>query len=130
MFEEIALSISTALFFLCTLLVSSVLPQDMPVSSEPMPNICEIAVEEVAVIPKGSDSFSIVGSWNNGGRIFDFYDNGKLVFDSHRASWSQEGNKVKISADIGGNERVYTLELEVVEPHIIRLNGVTFYKIK
>ena len=130
MFEEIALSISTALFFLCTLVVSSVLPQDMTVSSEPIPSICETAVEETATTAKGADSFSIVGSWNNGGRTFDFCDNGKLVFDSHNARWRLDGDRVTVSAEIDGSERTYSLRLEVIEPGIMKLGGVTFFKTK
>ncbi len=129
MFEQIALSLSTALFFLCTLVVNSVLPET-PANTKPIDAGYEISDERTVPTYLNVDSFSIVGDWNNGGRCFSFKNDGKLLFDGQEASWLYDGENMVIKKDIDGNKRIYTLKLEVLEPNVIRLNGVTFYKTK
>ena len=130
MIEEIALSISTVLFFLCTLVVSSVIPEVPVNSDEPNAYVSEIGNEATPTMASHADTFTLEGEWNNGGRSFIFTNDGKVMFDSHKATYVIDGNTVRINTEIGGSQRTFSLLLEVLEPRVMRLNGVTFYKIK
>ncbi len=127
MLEEIALSISTALFFLCAVVVNGVLPQERAETAVP----CE-AVESAA-----EDDFSLVGTWNSGGREFKFTKSGQLIYNGQTMSYTKDGDAVNVSAAIDGitkndapraDKRNYSLKLEVLSERVMKLNGVTLYR--
>lgn len=127
MLENLALSISTALFFLCNLFVYSLIPSlpsdtdvpEMPIFERELPVMAEIS---------GTDGFTLVGEWNSGGRILEFTRSGKLIFDGQAMPYEQNGNMITVQAKVGGKERVYTLSLEVQSERVMRLNGVPMYR--
>ncbi len=122
MIEEIALSISTAIFFMCAALVNGIVPQT-PAETDV---VCETVVS--------ADEFSLVGTWNSDGRVFEFKDNGRLIFNGEIMLYSLDGDTVTVSTQIGkpaeknGAKRTYKMKLERLGDRIIRLNGVTLYR--
>ena len=122
MLEEIALSISTAIFFMCAFLVNGVVPQTPAEPSVP----CETIVAD--------QEFSLVGTWNSDGQIFEFTKNGKLIYNGQIMTYSQGGDTVTVSTRIGkpteksSAKRTYNMKLELLGENIIRLNGVTLYR--
>ena len=126
MFEELALSLSTAIFFICTLMVSAVIPA-APLETS---SICETVTENtVAASITQGDSFSLAGTWNNSGRSFEFTKNGKLLFDNNSADYSYDGENITVTAIIDGTERSYTFKLEILSPRVMKIGDVLFYKI-
>ncbi len=130
MLEELALSLSTAIFFICTVMVSAVIPSSPSETS----SICETVTESpdtaVSVISSTqNDLFSLVGVWNNSGRSFEFTKQGELLFDNNTADYSFDGENVTIKALIDGVERSYTFKLEILSPRVVKIGGVVFYKI-
>lgn len=128
MLEEIALSISTALFFLCAFVVNGVLPQERAETAVP----CEV-VEYESI----EDNFSLVGTWNSGGREFKFTKSGQLIYNGQTMSYTKDGDAVNVSAAIDGitkndtprgTKRNYSLKLEVLSERVMKLNGVTLYR--
>lgn len=130
MFEELALSLSTAIFFICTLMVSAVIPSSPLEASSICETISESADNAVAAasaIP--SDSFLLTGVWNNSGRSFEFTKEGKILFDNNTANYSYDGENIVIKATIDGEERSYTFKLEIMSPRVMKIGEVLFYKI-
>ncbi len=122
MLEEIALSISTAIFFMCAFLVNGIVPQTPAETAVP----CETVV--------ATDEFSLVGTWNSDGRVFEFKDNGRLIYNGQIMNYSHDGDTVTVNARIGkpseknGAKRTYNMKLELLGDRIIKLNGVTLYR--
>lgn len=130
MFEELALSLSTAIFFICTLMVSEVIPSSQSETSAACENVSESPDNTVAVasvVP--DDNFTLSGVWNNSGRSFEFTNQGKLLFDSNSADYSYDGENITVTALIDGNERSYTFKLEILSPRVMKIGNVIFYKI-
>ena len=125
MFEELVLSLSTAIFFICTLMVSAVIPA-APLETS---SVCEtISENTVAASITPNDSFSLTGVWNNSGRCFEFTRHGKILFDSNSADYSYDGENITVKALIDGTERSYTFKIEVLSPRVIKIGEVLFYK--
>ena len=122
MIQEIALSISTAIFFMCAFLVNGIVPQT---PSEPA-----VSCETVAA----ADTFTIVGTWNSDGRVFEFKDNGRLIYNGQIMNYSLDGDTVTVNAKIGtpteknSAKRTYNMKLERLGERVIKLNGVTLYR--
>ena len=127
MFEELALSLSTAIFFICTLMVSAVIPAATSEASDVCETATESAVTAASVIP--SDSFSLTGVWNNSGRSFEFTKQGKLLFNNNSADYSYDGENITVTALIDGTARSYTFKLEILSPRVMKIGEVLFYKI-
>ena len=127
MLENLALSISTALFFLCNLFVYSLIPSlpsdtdtpDTPIFEADLPVMSELS---------GDDTFELVGEWNSGGRILEFTRSGKLIFNGQAMPYEVNENAITVRAKVGGEERVYTLSLEVQNERVMRLNGIAMYR--
>ena len=122
MIEEIVLSISTAIFFMCAFLVNGIVPQS---PSEP-----DVPCETVVA----AEDFSLVGTWNSDGRVFEFKDNGRLIYNGQIMNYSLDGDTVTVNAAIGkpagknGAKRTYNMKLELLGERVIKLNGVTLYR--
>ncbi len=127
MFEELALSLSTAIFFICTLMVSAVIPSSTLETSSVCETVSESAVTAASAIP--SDSFLLTGVWNNSGRSFEFTKQGKILFDNNTADYSYDGENITIKAVIDDKERSYTFNLEILSPRVMKIGEVIFYKI-
>lgn len=131
MLEEIALSISTAIFFICTAIVSAVLPMppaDIEIPTEAVSRN-DGNVEHPAVFTSASP-FDIVGEWSCNGKTFVFTRDGKLLFGDHIINYSFADGKVTVIAAVGGEKREYRLNFERVDEGVMKLNGTPFYRVK
>lgn len=122
MLENISRAITTALFFLCTAIVGGIEPAE----SAPTAETCQPISAETS-IDKYSD-FSLSGSWNSGGRVFEFTKTGKLLFGDTVMKYTVDGNFINISADVNGQRREYTAPFEILGDRLMKIGGVTFYK--
>ena len=123
MLEQIALSISTAIFFLCTVLVSSILPgttSNTDLTVEPAVK-ASAEVNEPCVI-------SLVGKWSGEGNLFEFTDTGKLIYNGITASYSFDGKKLTVTANIEGISRQYSVDVEAVDGRNIIIGGVVLHR--
>lgn len=129
MFEEIALSISTVLFFLCTVVVGSVLPSE-PADTDSPSHAIVLESKEESELSVYSSAYpaGIVGKWNSGGKSLEFQNNGLLLFGKHAMKYSLSGSTLTVEAEIDGNHRVFTLTCETVNDRIMKLNGITFMR--
>ena len=126
MLEEIALSISTFVFLLCTLFVNSMMPAGTSAPANPERALSEPAA---AVMAEDADTFVLAGEWNSGGRIFELTESGKLIYNGQVMHYTVEGSTMTIRAEINGSERIYTAAIEPLGVRVMKLNGVTMYKI-
>ena len=131
MLEEIALSISTALFFICTIVVSAVLP--MPRDGVELPAETVVHMDESSdryTVPTSARPLDITGEWSCNGKTFVFTRDGKLLFGNHSADYSFSDGKLTVSFTAGGKKHDYTAELEQVDSKLIKLNGTPLYRVK
>lgn len=126
MLENLALSISTALFFLCNLFVYSLIPSLPSDTDAPAAPLGEA---DIAVMTQ-ADAFELVGEWNSGGRILEFTRSGKLIVDGTVMPYEVNGDSITVISEVGGDERIYTLSLEVQSERVMRLNGVAMYRVE
>ena len=119
MLETFTRAISTALFFLCTAVVTGLSP--MPQAE---------AAPVVAPISDETSEYSLVGMWNSGGTTFEFTPSGKLVCGDITLDYTQDGNTVTVKGTVNGEKREYTLTLAPISQRVARLNGVKMYRIK
>lgn len=119
MLETITRAISTALFFLCTAVVTGLTPAT---STE--------AVPAAATIEEATVEYSLVGMWNSGGKTFEFTPSGKLICGDITLDYSQDGNTVTVKGTVSGEKREYALELAPISDRVVRLNGIKMYRIK
>lgn len=119
MLEQLSLSVSTLLFFLCTAVVGSFFPQQ-PAANEDTQ--CAITLLEAEDFP------SVVGKWNSGGHIIEFTKNGKFIYDGITSKYVQDGRTVTVSTDMGGAIREFSVSAEVISDKIIKINGITMYR--
>jgi len=119
MFDTITRAISTALFFLCTAVVTGLTP---PPSAETVPAAAAVSEAEV--------EYSLVGMWNSGGKTFEFTPSGKLICGDITLDYTQSGNTVTVTGTVSGEKREYTLELAPISKRVARLNGIKMYRIK
>jgi len=124
MLEQIALSISTALFFLCSLIVSSILPTqpNNDIGAEPAVGVSASVNEEVR--------FSLIGKWNGNGHIFEFTTDGKLIYNGNTANYRFDGEKLTVTANINGVSREYTAGVEVIDGRNIMLSEIALHKVE
>ena len=125
MLEEIALSISTAIFFMCAFLVNGLVPQAPDDTAVP----CEI-VENI-------DTVSLVGTWNGNDHILEFTKSGKLVCNDQVISYTVDDGSVSVDTTIDGfstkktnrgSRHAYTMELELLGQNTVKLGGVTLQR--
>lgn len=131
MLEEIALSISTALFFICTIVVSAVLP--MPRDGADLPAETVVHMDESFesyTVPTSVRPMDITGEWSCNGKIFVFTRDGKLLFGNHSADYCFSDGKLTVTFTVGDKKRDYTAELEQVNSKLIKLNGTPLYRVK
>ena len=122
MLKEIALSISTLVFFLCNFVVNSIAPSAPDAPLEPIvPEAVEAAVT--------SETFDLVGVWNSGGRVFEFTGSGKLLHNGKVMPYKLIGSKLHVTAEVDGTKRQYSLSFEPISARVLKLNGVTMYKV-
>lgn len=133
MLEEIALSISTAIFFLCTALVGSVLPSDTPTADSTPAVMCSIDTVEAA--PDADTAthtveFDLIGEWKSAGHTLIFKSPDRLILDGRSMSFSLDGNVITVTSEIGGTVRVYELAFVPMSDRVMKLNGINAYKIR
>ena len=131
MLEEIALSISTLVFLLCNLVVNSIAPAAPALPMEPIPVetaadvSTDISVEAIVT----SEVFELTGVWNSGGRVFEFTRSGKLLYNGQAMPFELVGSTMLVTAKVDGAERQYRLSFEPVNARVLKLNGVSMYKV-
>ena len=131
MLEEIALSISTLVFLLCNLVVNSIAPAAPALPMEPIPVetaadvSTDISVEAIVT----SEVFELTGVWNSGGRVFEFTRSGKLLYNGQAMPFELVGSTMLVTAKVDGAERRYRLSFEPVNARVLKLNGVSMYKV-
>lgn len=131
MLEEIALSISTLVFLLCNLVVNSIAPAAPALPMEPIPAetaadvSTDISVEAIVT----SEVFELTGVWNSGGRVFEFTRSGKLLYNGQAMPFELVGSTMLVTAKVDGAERRYRLSFEPVNARVLKLNGVSMYKV-
>ena len=131
MLEEIALSISTLVFLLCNLVVNSIAPATPALPMEPIPVetaadvSTDISVEAIVT----SEVFEPTGVWNSGGRVFEFTRSGKLLYNGQAMPFELVGSTMLVTAKVDGAERRYRLSFEPVNARVLKLNGVSMYKV-
>ena len=131
MLEEIALSISTLVFLLCNLVVNSIAPAAPALPMEPIPVetaadvSTDISVEAIVT----SEVFELTGVWNSGGRVFEFTRSGKLLYNGQTMPFELVGSTMLVTAKVDGAERRYRLSFEPVNARVLKLNGVSMYKV-
>lgn len=122
MLEEIALSISTAIFFVCAFLVNGLVPQTPEKTAVP----CEI-VENI-------EDFTLVGTWSGNSHTLEFTKSGKLVCNDQIIDYTADNSSVTVSAAINGfdnkktnrgSKPIYTMKLELLDESTVKLGGVT-----
>ncbi len=118
MLETITRFISTALFFLCTAIVTGLTPSE---PAETVPTAQMIVQNE---------NFSLVGEWQSGDKTLKFTDSGKLIIGSTVMNYTQNGNEVTLIGKVNGTRQEYTVTLVPEGERVMRFNGVTMYKIK
>ena len=117
MLETISRAISTALFFLCTAIVTGLSPAT-PAATVPPSE------------PVVYEEFSIVGTWDSGGKTLEFSPSGKLTCDGVKLHYSVNGSTVNVNGTVNGEKREYSLKIEPVSERVVKLGGVTMYRIK
>lgn len=125
MLEQIALSISTAIFFLCTLIVSSIMPSE-PVIASPNEDIAVMASAESSF----PENFSLVGKWKGEGKVVEFTDNGEMLYDGISARYRLDGEKLTIIANINGTSREYTMTLDIIDGRNVVLGAISLHKVE
>ena len=118
MIETFTRAISTALFFLCTAVVTGLTPAP---SAEAAP---------VAAAVSEASEYSLVGTWNSGGKTFEFTPSGKLICGDITLDYTKDGNNVTVKGTVNGEKREYTLTLAPISSRVARLNGIKMYRIK
>ncbi len=129
MLEEIALSISTALFFLCTAVVGSVLPEDTACMSVPVSVSASVDSETADTTAVTPQKFDIVGTWKSGGHTLEFKPSGRLIFDGRSMSYSIDGSVITVTTEIGGIVRTRELAFVPLSENLMKINGIAAYKI-
>ena len=125
MLEEIVLSISTAIFFLCTAVVGSVVPAEAPhvaVSAS-------VQAEEASIdTDKAPKTFDLIGTWKSGGHTLVFKPSGRLIFDGRSMSYSLDGNIITVTSEVGGEMRTRELAFVPLSDKLMKINGINAYK--
>lgn len=130
MLEELALSISTALFFICTIVVSAVLQTPPSDTDLPHENISYMYDEDIYTVSVSTVPFDIVGEWTCQSKCVSFTGDGRMIVGEHTVHYGLTGDTVTVKANINGEERIYSMKLEVTDNSTMKLNGVTFHRVK
>ena len=153
MLENIAVSVSTVIFLLCSFIISSVLPDKGDAGSPPseplrgesvsMTKSAGIAdsariIDSVSMtdsantntadaLPVASltDEFSIEGVWECFGHRYEFRQDGRLIAEGETLRWQLSNGEMVINYD--GKPHIVTFE--PLGERVMRLDGKTFYRI-
>ncbi len=118
MLEAISKFISTALFFLCTAIVTGLTPAE---PAETVPTVQTIVENE---------EFSLVGEWQSGDKTLKFTDSGKLIIGNTILNYTQSGDSLTLRGKVNGVKQEYTVTLIPEGERVMSFNGITMYKIK
>lgn len=131
MLEEIALSISTLVFLLCNLVVNSIAPAvpELPMEPIPVETAADVSTDISVEAIVTSEVFELTGVWNSGGRVFEFTRSGKLLYNGQAMPFELVGSTMLVTAKVDGAERRYRLSFEPVNARVLKLNGVSMYKV-
>ncbi len=124
MLEKIVLSISTAIFFVCSFIVNSIFssyPAEAPTA--------ESAITVSATV-RNADAVSLVGKWSGVGKLIEFTDDGRIMCDKLAASYRLDGNILTVSVQMGKAEHIYKAEIEFIDENNIRLGSVSLRKVQ
>ena len=124
MLEKIILSISTAIFFVCTFIVNSIFPPQTA-------DAASVNETEAAVMASANAAVSpLTGKWMCTEKIIEFTEGGKIVCDGISADYKLDGQLLTVNLSIGGNDHEYKTEVEFIDPRNIRLGSVTLRKVQ
>ncbi|MBQ8510116.1 MAG: hypothetical protein IJ493_09455 [Clostridia bacterium] len=123
MLEEIALSVSTFFFIVCNLIINSLAPA---VPAETAPPSEAVLEEPALAVSADADEFSLVGQWESCGFDYEFTSSGKLISGDTVMHWALDGDTVTVTKEDG---RIYEMALEPLDERVMRLGGVTMYKV-
>lgn len=118
MLETITKFISTALFFLCTAIVTGLTPAE---PAETVPTAQTIVENE---------EFSLIGEWQSGDQVLKFTDSGKLIIGSTTLNYTKNGNNVTLRGKVNGIKQEYTVTIVPESARVMRWGGIAMYKIK
>ena len=122
MLEKIALSISTAIFFVCSFIVNSIFP------SQPADAVPAEPAIAVSASVSNTATPSLVGKWSGGGKVIEFTADGRILCDGIVAEYRFDGEHLTVNADIGGREQEYRTEIEIIDTRNIKLDTLTLRK--
>ena len=153
MLENIAVSVSTVIFLLCSFIISSVLPDKGDAGSPPSEPLRgeSVSMTESAgisdsariidsagisdsantntadALPVASltDEFSIEGVWECFGHRYEFKSDGRLIAEGETLRWQLSNGEMVINYD--GKPHIVTFE--PLGERVMRLDGKTFYRI-
>lgn len=153
MLENIAVSVSTVIFLLCSFIISSVLPGKGDSGSPPCEPLYGDSVgttgsvsatesvyttesiyttDSVDIITTGAlpaanltDEFSIEGVWECFGHRYEFRQDGRLIAEGETLRWQLSNGEMVINYD--GKPHIVTFE--PLGERVMRLDGKTFYRI-
>ena len=153
MLENIAVSVSTVIFLLCSFIISSVLPDKGDAGSPPCESLygdsvgttesvsatesvytneSVSATDSVDIITTGAlpvanltDEFSIEGVWECFGHRYEFKADGRLIAEGETLRWQLSNGEMVINYD--GKPHIVTFE--PLGERVMRLDGKTFYRI-
>ncbi len=121
MFETFSLSFSVALFFICNILAIGALNVPFPDNSTSSVIASSSNVEE---------SPNLIGKWNSGGKIFEFKEGGKLIFNNNNMDYILSGDKLIVRASVLSDVREYSMDFLVLSDRVISINGVKLYRVE
>ena len=129
MLENIAVSVSTVIFLLCSLIISSVLPDKGDTGSPPSEPLCSESVSgtvyEALPTAVSVDDFCLEGVWECFGHRYEFKSDGRLIAEGETLRWELSCGNVVINYD----GEPHTLTLEPLGNRVMRLDGKTYYRI-
>lgn len=135
MLENIAVSVSTVIFLLCSFLMGSIMPAKQDVENPPSepPYIAGTADTADTADTAGTadcmaevaEEFQLTGVWECFGHRYEFKSDGRLIAEGETLSWKFSGGDIIIGYD----DESHTLAFEPLDSRTMRLDGKTFYRI-
>lgn len=121
MLEDITLSISTFVFLICSLLISSLAPAEPSISDTPAEKP-EAPAEEIVCSAAPDPARILCGVWECFGRTLEFTPSGRLIIEGEVLRYRLDADRIIIDG--------VEMPLEILSEHVIRFDGKTLYKIK
>lgn len=123
MLENIAVSVSTVIFLLCSFLMGNILPAEQNAENPPSEPL--YIAETADCMAEVSEEYQLTGVWECFGHRYEFKSDGRLIAEGETLSWKFSGGDIIIGYD---NES-HTLAFEPLDSRTMRLDGKTFYRI-